>query len=89
MHEQQQQQQPNYQQPYMPGQYGQPPPPGSAGARQAPAPGPPPPTNEVQATQTIRNQVNLKKTSIKVQPLPGSSSQFSISFSFDATAACR
>lgn len=50
-------------------------------------PGPPP--QEIQATQTIRNQVNLKKKSIRVSPMLGNDEQLAVSFRFDATTACR
>lgn len=66
---------PQYQQPYGPGQFGQPPRPVSA--------------QEYQTTATIRNQVNLKKHTLKLVPLEGSPDTLSISFSFDASAACR
>lgn len=63
-----------------------PPGPSFAAAPRAPLPYQPPP--EFQATATIRNQVNLKKKSVKVQPLP-ESQELEVTFSFDATADCR
>mmetsp|Transcript_4725 Transcript_4725/g.10220 ORF Transcript_4725/g.10220 Transcript_4725/m.10220 type:complete len:389 (+) Transcript_4725:200-1366(+) len=69
---------PAYQAPYMPGQYGQP-----------PRPQVQVPVQEYQTTSTIRNQVNLKKPTLKITASPGNSQELSVSFRFDASAACR
>ncbi|GAX83038.1 hypothetical protein CEUSTIGMA_g10464.t1 [Chlamydomonas eustigma] len=71
----------------MPGPYGQPP--AQAPRRPAGQQAPPTPPQELQATTTIRNQVNLKKSSVRVTPSPENPGQFTLSFSFDATAPCR
>ncbi|GBF91408.1 hypothetical protein Rsub_04148 [Raphidocelis subcapitata] len=71
------------------------------GAQQPPAPAggarygygqPPRPAvaaQEYTQTATVKNQVNLKKWTLKVTPLPGRPHEFGLSFSFDATAPCR
>eukprot|EP00775_Hariotina_reticulata_P014623 gene14623-14759_t len=59
----------------LPGHYGQ------------PARGPP--THEYQQTQTIKNQVNLKKKTLRLQPINNSSTEFLLQFAFDASAPCR
>lgn len=46
-------------------------------------------THEYQQTQTIRNQVNLKKKSLRLQPLQGSTTEFLLEFNFDASTPCR
>ena len=48
-----------------------------------------PRTQEYQRTATIRNQVNLKKQTLRVDPAPGNDQELVISFTFDASAACR
>lgn len=45
-------------------------------------------TQEYQTTATIRNQVNLKKPTLKLEP-SSQAGVFSISFKFDASAPCR
>ncbi len=47
------------------------------------------PTQEYQKTDTIRNQVNLKKQSLKLELVEGRSTDMRLCFSFDASAACR
>uniref|UniRef100_A0A383VHQ5 RING-type E3 ubiquitin transferase n=1 Tax=Tetradesmus obliquus TaxID=3088 RepID=A0A383VHQ5_TETOB len=66
--------------PAVPGQYGQ----------------RPAPTHEYHQTQTIKNQVNLKKKTLRLEPLQDSSSnssssntKFALRFAFDASAPCR
>jgi hypothetical protein len=64
--------------PAVPGQYGQ----------------RPAPTHEYHQTQTIKNQVNLKKKTLRLEPLQDSSSnssstEFALRFAFDASAPCR
>ncbi|KAI8469170.1 MAG: zinc finger, C3HC4 type-domain-containing protein [Monoraphidium minutum] len=44
---------------------------------------------EYQQTSTIKNQVNLKKPSLKVVPLEGRPHEFRLEFAFDASAPCR
>ncbi|KAL6765178.1 zinc finger, C3HC4 type-domain-containing protein [Haematococcus lacustris] len=46
-------------------------------------------TQEYQRTATIRNQVNLKKPTLKLQNVPGSADRMVICFTFDASAPCR
>lgn len=55
-----------------------------------PAPQPPRPvqTQEYQTTATIRNQVNLKKQTLKVEPT-ANPQVLAVTFRFDASAACR
>jgi E3 ubiquitin-protein ligase MGRN1 len=72
-----------------PGAFGAPP--SAAGFGQPPQP-PPPPAVETQTyhqTATVKNQVNLKKGSLKVEPVAGRPHDFKLSFTFDATAPCR
>jgi hypothetical protein len=60
--------------PTVPGQYGQ----------------RPAPTHEYHQTQTIKNQVNLKKKTLRLEPLQDSSGkEFALRFAFDASAPCR
>ncbi|KAF6252455.1 zinc finger, C3HC4 type-domain-containing protein [Scenedesmus sp. NREL 46B-D3] len=66
--------------PAVPGQYGQ----------------RPASTHEYHQTQTIKNQVNLKKKTLRLEPLQDSSSsssssstEFALRFAFDASAPCR
>jgi hypothetical protein len=66
--------------PTVPGQYGQ----------------RPAPTHEYHQTQTIKNQVNLKKKTLRLEPLQdsgsnnsSSSKEFALRFAFDASAPCR
>ena len=47
------------------------------------------PTQEYQKTDTIRNQVNLKKQSLKLAPVEGRPTDMHLTFTFDASAACR
>ena len=60
----------------------------SPGPQPIPLPPPPPPTQQLTQTATIRNSVNLKKSSLKVTPLTEDPSKLLISFSFDASAPC-
>ncbi|KAF5838659.1 hypothetical protein DUNSADRAFT_2423 [Dunaliella salina] len=46
-------------------------------------------TQAYQRTATIRNQVNLRKQSLRLEPVNGSKELLSISFTFDASSACR
>eukprot|EP00879_Flechtneria_rotunda_P027176 GHRR01029053.1.p1 GENE.GHRR01029053.1~~GHRR01029053.1.p1 ORF type:complete len:156 (-),score=38.99 GHRR01029053.1:1725-2123(-) len=62
--------------PYTPGHYGQLPP-------HIPV------IHEYQQLQVIRNQVNLKKTTLRLAPVEGSSTELELQFSFDASAPCR
>lgn len=55
--------------------------------QQAPKPQPPP--QQLTKTATIRNSVNLKKATLRLQPLPGNPQQLLISFTFDNSAPCR
>jgi len=48
-----------------------------------------PRTQEYQRTATIRNQVNLKKQTLKLERVEGAPSSLAIHFTFDASAACR
>lgn len=43
---------------------------------------------ELQQTKTIRNQVNLKKPTLRVVPRPGEEHLLTPTFKFDASAAC-
>eukprot|EP00878_Enallax_costatus_P002146 GHUV01002314.1.p1 GENE.GHUV01002314.1~~GHUV01002314.1.p1 ORF type:complete len:365 (+),score=80.41 GHUV01002314.1:265-1359(+) len=49
----------------------------------------PPLTHEYQQTQTIKNQVNLRKKTLRLQPVAGSNTEFQLEFSFDASTPCR
>ncbi|XP_057954962.1 probable E3 ubiquitin-protein ligase LOG2 [Malania oleifera] len=53
----------------------------------APAPAPAPPYVEHQKAVTIRNDVNIKKETLRVEPDEKNPTQFLVSFTFDATAA--
>ena len=66
-------------------------PPQQAYPPQYPAYTPPQPPGQAQYTQaaTIRNQVNLKKTSLLVAPCTDKPGFLSLSFRFDASTACR
>ncbi|KAG2525736.1 hypothetical protein BBO99_00001685 [Phytophthora kernoviae] len=44
---------------------------------------------EMQQTCTVKNHVNLKKASLKLQQSASQSEQYALSFQFDATKACR
>ncbi|POM73030.1 RING zinc finger-like protein [Phytophthora palmivora] len=44
---------------------------------------------ELQQTCTVKNHVNLKKTSLKLQQSPAEPLQYALEFSFDATKPCR
>ncbi|RLN64955.1 hypothetical protein BBJ29_003698 [Phytophthora kernoviae] len=44
---------------------------------------------EMQQTCTVKNHVNLKKASLKLQQSTSQSEQYALSFQFDATKACR
>jgi hypothetical protein len=46
-------------------------------------------THEYQQTQTIKNQVNVKKQTLRLEPVPGQPNLLSIQFAFDASAPCR
>ncbi|KAK2079168.1 hypothetical protein QBZ16_002859 [Prototheca wickerhamii] len=46
----------------------------------------PPAAQELTQTATIRNAVNLKKSTLSVQAAPGAPGKLSVSFSFDASA---
>ncbi|KAI8464107.1 MAG: hypothetical protein J3K34DRAFT_127513 [Monoraphidium minutum] len=46
-------------------------------------------THEYHQTSTVKNQVNLKKASLKLAPVEGRPHDFGLQFTFDATAACR
>jgi hypothetical protein len=69
------------------------------GVQASPVPGQygqrPAPTHEYHQTQTIKNQVNLKKKTLRLEPLQDSSSnsssstEFALRFAFDASAPCR
>mmetsp|Transcript_5769 Transcript_5769/g.16515 ORF Transcript_5769/g.16515 Transcript_5769/m.16515 type:complete len:260 (-) Transcript_5769:130-909(-) len=70
------------------------PPPPQQYAQQPPrymqqAPKPQPPPQQLTKTATIRNSVNLKKATLRLQPLPGNPQQLLISFTFDNSAPCR
>ncbi|CAD7696437.1 unnamed protein product [Ostreobium quekettii] len=62
------------------------------GYRQGPGyrqPGPPAPqASQLQQTKTIRNQVNLKKPTLRVVPRAGEGSLITPTFKFDASAPC-
>lgn len=60
-----------------------PPPPGAAQPPMAPGP-----SQELTQTATIRNAVNLKKSSLAVTPVPGQPNRLAISFTFDASQPC-
>ncbi|XP_050370041.1 probable E3 ubiquitin-protein ligase LUL2 [Argentina anserina] len=70
-----------------------PPPPGNWGPGQYPygAPAPPPmpgaPFVEHQKTVTIKNDVNIKKDSLRVEPDGENAGKFVVAFTFDAAAA--
>jgi hypothetical protein len=51
---------------------------------------PPPhvPQQEATPTTTIRNSVNLKKSTLKVVPVDGDNNRLSIEFEFDASDSC-
>src|SRR5689334_2871109 len=49
----------------------------------------PPLTHEYQQTQTIKNQVNLRKKTLRLQPVAESSTEFRLQFNFDASTPCR
>ncbi|KAG7396486.1 hypothetical protein PHYBOEH_002193 [Phytophthora boehmeriae] len=44
---------------------------------------------EMQQTCTVKNHVNLKKASLKLQQSASHAEQYALSFQFDATKACR
>jgi hypothetical protein len=48
-----------------------------------------PPAAKLTQTATIRNAVNLKKHSLKLVPVPGSTTKFAVQFTFDASTPCR
>jgi E3 ubiquitin-protein ligase MGRN1 len=62
-----------------------------------PRPPPPPPVHEYQQTQTIKNQVNLRKPTLRLSPVGSNDSsadardatEFALSFGFDASSPCR
>lgn len=68
--------------------YGQQPPAAPDGAFGQP-PRPQVETQTYHQTATVKNQVNLKKSSLKVEPIAGRPHDFSLAFTFDATAPCR
>lgn len=47
------------------------------------------PPQQLTKTATIRNSVNLKKSSLGVKPVPGKPHELRICFTFDASAPCR
>lgn len=47
------------------------------------------PPQQLTKTATIRNSVNLKKSSLSVKPVPGNPHELRICFTFDASAPCR
>lgn len=71
------------------GPYTQPPVAPPSGFGQPQQTRPPVQTHEYHQTATIKNQVNLKKDSLKVEPLPGRPHEFALKFTLDATAPCR
>lgn len=84
---------PPYPMPYNPHHYPHAPPP--AFPQGPPAPPPPqhtpaplPPTQQLTQTATIRNSVNLKKSSLAVKSIPGDPNRLAISFTFDASQPC-
>ena len=80
---------PPYPMPYNPNVYPHGPrPPFSHGPPSQHPLAPPPPTQQLTQTATIRNSVNLKKSSLAVSPVPGDSSKLAISFTFDASQPC-
>ncbi|KAL6496270.1 putative E3 ubiquitin-protein ligase log2 [Orobanche gracilis] len=54
---------------------------------QPPPPPPPQPYMEHQKAVTIRNDVNLKKETLRIEPDEGSPGKYLVSFTFDATVA--
>lgn len=64
--------------------FAQPPP-----QQQQQAPPRPVPTHEYTQTATVKNQVNLKKPTLALAPLPGRARDLALGFTFDATAPCR
>ncbi len=64
------------------------PPPAAAGPNPYQAPQAPKP-QEYQRTATVRNQVNLKKGTLKLEKAAGAEDVLAITFKFDATAAGR
>ena len=52
-------------------------------------PKPQAPPQQLTKTATIRNSVNLKKSSLGVKAAPGNPHQLRICFTFDASAPCR
>lgn len=46
------------------------------------------PQQELTKTATIRNSVNLKKTTLRLVPLPGDAQKLLITFAFDNSAPC-
>ncbi|KAJ1493346.1 hypothetical protein T484DRAFT_2017492 [Baffinella frigidus] len=47
-----------------------------------------PPTPQLQLTETIRNDVNLKKQTLKLVKVPDNPHIYNLEFTFDAAAAC-
>ena len=47
-----------------------------------------PPTPQLQLTETIRNDVNLKKQTLKLVKVPDNPHVYNLEFTFDAAAAC-
>ncbi|KAL4425328.1 hypothetical protein ABPG75_009344 [Micractinium tetrahymenae] len=85
--------------PQYPAPHAQQPPPGARPGGPAPPGAPPPPggaapgpaaapAQELTQTATIRNAVNLKKSTLEVTPVPGSPGRLAISFTFDASQPC-
>ena len=48
----------------------------------------PPPPEQLTQTATIRNAVNLKKNSLRLEPVNGDSSRLAVHFDFDASEPC-
>jgi E3 ubiquitin-protein ligase MGRN1 len=57
-------------------------PPAHSGQRQVP------PTPQLQLTETIRNDVNLKKQTLRLVKVPNNPHLYTLEFTFDAAAAC-
>lgn len=47
------------------------------------------PPQETVQTQTIRNKVNLRKQTVRVDPVSGREGVYSLTFNFDAASPCR
>lgn len=48
-----------------------------------------PQSQQLTKTATIRNSVNLKKSTLRLAPVPGDAQRLQISFTFDNSAPCR